>query len=144
MIVRSEADDKGMIRTDKEFEELKLRLSKAGEFLDKQRNSLETEELSTDEIERVMAPTISFTMQLQEELEFYMDLKAGKLPSVSGFATVGQMLVAHRIAKGLTQRALAERLNVTEAQVARDERNEYHGVTTDRVRQILDALESKS
>jgi len=135
--------DEGMIQTDKEFEELKLRLSKAEELLDKQRKSLETAGLSGAEIERAMAPTISFNMQLQDELEFYKDLKEGKLPSASNFATRGQMLIALRIAKGLSQRELAERLNVAEAQVERDERNEYHGVTADRVRKILDALEPK-
>jgi len=133
-----------MIRTDKEYEEMKLRLSKADELLSKQRKSLEAEGLSCGEIERAMAPTISFNLQLKEELEFYKDLKSGKLPAVSSFATIGQVLIALRIAKGLTQRALAERLNVTEAQVSRDERNEYHGVTTDRVQRILDALETKA
>lgn len=66
------------------------------------------------------------------------------MPSVAGFASVGQMLIALRIVKGLTQRSLAERLNVTEAQISRDERNEYRGITTDRVQRILDALETKA
>ena len=39
------------------------------------------------------------------------------------------MLIALWIAKGLTQRELAERLEVSEMQVSRDERNEYYGVT---------------
>ena len=95
-----------MIRTDKEYEELKIRLSKADTLLSGQRESLAQEGLSKAEIERVMAPTISFNMQLQEELKFYKKLKTGKIPSVSSFDTVGQMLIALRIAKGLTQRAL--------------------------------------
>jgi len=48
--------------------------------------------------------------------------------------------VALRIALGLTQRELAERLGVHESQVSRDERNEYHAVTVERASRILDAL----
>ena len=48
--------------------------------------------------------------------------------------------MALRIAQGLSQRELAERLAVHESQVSRDERNEYHGITVDRVERILDAL----
>jgi transcriptional regulator with XRE-family HTH domain len=50
------------------------------------------------------------------------------------------MLIALRIALGLTQRQLAERLGVHESQVSRDERNEYHGVTVERASRLLDAL----
>jgi transcriptional regulator with XRE-family HTH domain len=50
------------------------------------------------------------------------------------------MLIALRIARGLTQRQLADRLGVPESQVSSDERNEYHGVTIERAARILDAL----
>ena len=51
------------------------------------------------------------------------------------------MLVALRIARGLTQRELSGRLGVHESQVSRDERNEYHGVTVDRASRVLDAMD---
>ncbi len=40
----------------------------------------------------------------------------------------------------MTQRELARRLSVDEAMVSRDERNEYHGITVDRAKRMLDAL----
>ena len=40
----------------------------------------------------------------------------------------------------MTQRQLAERLQVNETMVSRDERNEYHGITVDRANRVLDAL----
>lgn len=40
----------------------------------------------------------------------------------------------------MTQRELARRLEVDETAVSRDERNEYHGITVDRARRVLDAL----
>lgn len=48
--------------------------------------------------------------------------------------------MALRIARGLTQRELAERLSVHESQVSRDERNDYHGITVERATRVLDAL----
>jgi transcriptional regulator with XRE-family HTH domain len=53
---------------------------------------------------------------------------------------IGRLLIATRIAQGLTQRELAERLGVSESLVSRDERNEYHGITVERAQRILDAL----
>jgi len=41
---------------------------------------------------------------------------------------------------GLSQRGLAGKLGVQEPRVARDERNEYCGVTVERAARILDAL----
>jgi ribosome-binding protein aMBF1 (putative translation factor) len=40
----------------------------------------------------------------------------------------------------MSQRELAAKLEVHESQVSRDERNEYHGITVERVIKILDAL----
>ena len=54
---------------------------------------------------------------------------------------VGQLLVAARIAQGISQRELAERLSVHESQISRDERNEYHGVTVERAHRVLEALQ---
>lgn len=59
---------------------------------------------------------------------------------VSNLHGLGRALVAIRIALGLTQRELADRLGVNESQVSRDERNEYRGVTVERACRILDAL----
>jgi len=53
---------------------------------------------------------------------------------------LGQTLVGLTIALGLTQRELATRLGVHEAQISRDERNEYHGITVERASRILDTL----
>lgn len=40
----------------------------------------------------------------------------------------------------MSQRELAKRLGVSEAQVSRDERHEYRGVTVDRAQRMLDAM----
>ena len=53
---------------------------------------------------------------------------------------MGRTLIALRVANGLSQRELAERLGVSEAQISRDERNEYHGITVERAQRVLDAM----
>jgi transcriptional regulator with XRE-family HTH domain len=82
----------------------------------------------------------SFHEQLKEEVASYERLQRGEFDELHNFEGLGRLLVALRIAQGLTQRELAERLGVHESQVSRDERNEYHGVTVDRANRILDAL----
>jgi transcriptional regulator with XRE-family HTH domain len=51
-----------------------------------------------------------------------------------------RLLISLRIAQGISQRELAKRLDVHESQVSRDQRNEYLGITLERVIKILDAL----
>ncbi len=46
-------------------------------------------------------------------------------------------MIGLRIASGLTQKDLAKCLGVAEAQVSRDERNEYHGISLDRAQKII-------
>ena len=55
-------------------------------------------------------------------------------------AGIGQRLIGIRIYLGISQRDLAKKLGVHETQVSRDERNEYHGITVERVEEILTAL----
>lgn len=49
-------------------------------------------------------------------------------------------LIEARIAAGLTQKALGERLEVKEQQVQRWEANLYSGVGVDRLQEVADAL----
>ena len=53
---------------------------------------------------------------------------------------MGRLLVALRISKGLKQKELAEKLGVKETQISRDERNEYHGASMEKVQTVLTAL----
>ena len=61
----------------------------------------------------------------------------GTIRPLPALARIGLSLIALRIANGLTQRQLAERLGVNEAQVSKDE---YHGISVDRAQRIIDAM----
>ncbi len=129
-----------MIRNENEYQEAVNRLGEEEKRLADQRVALKKNGLSANEIKRATDPFLSFHLQLKEEVESYERLKRGDLGEMSNLHGLGQMLVGLRIALGLTQRELADRLAVHETQVSRDERNEYHGITVERTSRILDAL----
>ncbi len=129
-----------MIRNETEYQEAVRRLEEEARRLAEHQARLEEMRLGPDEVKRALDPLRSFHLQLQEEVESYERLKRGDMGELTNLHGLGHMLVALRIALGLTQRELAERLGVHESQVSRDERNEYHGVTVERASRILDAL----
>lgn len=129
-----------MIRTEKEYEAAKMQLSKFEEFVQAQRKELLEQGLSPDQVEKSLSSSVTYGRQGQEEVQLYETLKRGELPPRSAFAAPGQYLVAARIARGVTQRELAERLGVKESIVSRDERNEYQGVSMEKADRVLSAL----
>ena len=129
-----------MIRSETEYQEAVKRLTDEGARLKEQRRKLVEMDLGKEEIKRVLDPIRSFHDQLKEEVGSYERLKRGQFDELRNFEGVGRLLIALRIAQGISQRDLADRLNVHESQVSRDERNEYHGVTVDRANRILEVL----
>ena len=129
-----------MIRNENEYNETIARIHEEEARLQEQRHTLEGMALSPEEIKRALDPFQSFHLQLKEEVEYYERLKRGDVGALQNLHGLGQMLIGLRIARGLTQRQLAARLEVHESQVSRDERNEYHGLTVERASRILDAL----
>ncbi len=132
-----------MIRNENEYREAVRRLEDQEARIQQQAAELRSMKLSKSEQKRVLDPIQSFHDQLQEEIASYERLKRGEFDAVSNFEGLGRLLIALRIANGLTQRELAERLEVSESQVSRDERNEYHGVTLERANRILEVLKAE-
>lgn len=129
-----------MIRNEAEYQEAVQRIKDEAARIESQKQELKKLDLSSKEVERAMAPIRSFHEQLKEEVSSYERLKRGEFDEIENFNGIGRLLIALRIAQGVTQRELAERLEVHESQVSRDERNEYHGVTLERANRILAAL----
>jgi ribosome-binding protein aMBF1 (putative translation factor) len=96
--------------------------------------------LSDEEVERALGPVLFFRAQLEEEMEWYERVRRRDFEIIDNLSAVGKLLIALRIASGLSQKDLAQKLGVSEAQVSRDERNEYHGITVERAQKILDAM----
>jgi DNA-binding XRE family transcriptional regulator len=129
-----------MIRNDQEYQAALRRMEQDRQVAAQQRAALEAAGLLPDEVERAMQPLLSFHAQLAEEVSWYERVKRRDFGVLSRLTGLGRLLIALRIANVLTQRELAQRLGVDEAQVSRDERNEYYGVTLERAQRVLDAL----
>lgn len=130
-----------MIKTDAAYKAAVRRLKDDRAHLEAKRGSLSAEGLTTEQIERVLEPEVSFHLQLREEVEWYESVRRGDFQAVTSLQDIGRLLIALRIASGLSQRELASRLSVDESLVSRDERNEYYGINMLRAQQIIDALQ---
>lgn len=129
-----------MLRTESEYKQAVERLKEQHERNEQQRADYVASGLTTEEVERAMAPLLSFNLELREEIEDYERLKRGQFDEIVNLRGIGVLLVRLRIAAGLSQKELAERLKVDPSQVSRDERNDYHGVALDRACRVLEAL----
>ena len=129
-----------MLRTDKEYHEAVARREAQKQRLLHYEHELHQMGLSDDQVQRAMAPQWAFHAQLVEEVDSYERLQRGEFPALKNFEGVGRLLIALRIAKGLTQAEIAQKLGIDASQVSRDERHEYHGITVERASRILDAM----
>ncbi len=94
-------------------------------------------------IHQAMAESLESELAiLRGELGRYEALKAGKVKKrrVRSLRELPVLLIEGRIAAGLTQRQLAERLGMPEQQIQRYESTMYSGVGVDRLQDVADAL----
>lgn len=129
-----------MIRSEAEYQEALRRLEQGQDVAARQRAALAQAGFAPAEVAHGMEPLLAFQAQLAEEVAWYENARQHRLAPLTRLTEIGRLLIALRLANGLTQRELAARLGVHEAVVSRDERNEYHGITIERAQRILDAL----
>ncbi|MCC7406393.1 MAG: helix-turn-helix domain-containing protein [Bdellovibrionales bacterium] len=129
-----------MIKIEKDYLEAKTRLEQEYKTLETHEKKMKAAGMSDEQIKLAMDPLVSFTLQLKEEVAEYEKLKRGQFDPFVNFNGLGRTLIALRIYKGMTQKDLADRLGVSEPQVSRDERNEYHGASIEKAQRVLDAL----
>jgi DNA-binding XRE family transcriptional regulator len=129
-----------MIRNENEYKKAVRRIVDEKQRLEDHKKSLTEQGFTTEQVQRAIDPLLSFHLQLCEEVDSYERLRRGDVDELMNLHGLGRMLIGLRIALGLTQREFAVRLGVSETQVSRDERNEYHGITVERAARILDVL----
>lgn len=129
-----------MIRSEQEYQAALRRIREDQQVAAAQRTALAAAALPPEQVERAMQPLLAFHAQLAEEVRWYEQIKRRDFGVLSRLTAIGRLLIALRIAEGITQRELAQRLGVDESQVSRDERNEYDGITVERAQRILDLL----
>lgn len=131
-----------IIKSKTAYHEERLRYGKILNEIAEQRRLLAEEGLLANEIERMLQPLRSRCEELRDQLTFFDQIQKGDL-SVLENLSEGQVLIAMRLAKGLSQRQLAEMLGVDQSQVSRDEANEYRTATLERFRKVAEMLDSK-
>ncbi|MBU6455155.1 MAG: helix-turn-helix domain-containing protein [Cyanobacteria bacterium REEB67] len=129
-----------MIKTEPEYQECLKRLEEDRKVIRAQQEKLEEMKLSPEQVQIAMEPVLSFNAQLKEEVEWYERVKRRDFGVFNQLTEIGPLLVALRIANGMTQVELAKRLGVDVSQVSRDERNDYHGISIERAERVVEAL----
>jgi len=132
-----------MITTEAEYNRALERLETDLETIEKQKEKFDEMELSEEEMDRALQPLLSFHEQLKEEVEAYERLKRGDFGTLHNLNSIGRWLIGLRIAKGWTQKELADRLGVSQAQVSKDESNEYHGISVAKAQRILEVFQTR-
>jgi len=129
-----------VIKTLREYEETRRRLEEVRDFARKQRDALGAAGMPPQHVELAVAPVLVMQDQMEDQLDWYDRARRGQIWPLPDLRAIGLSLIALRIAKGLTQRQLAERLGVNEAQVSKDEKHEYNGISVERAQRIIDAM----
>ena len=80
--------------------------------------------------------------ELRDDLAAYEALRDGSVTvmELASLVELPEALIRARIAVGLTQKGLAERLGLKEQQIQRYESTQYAGVSLQRVQEVADAL----
>jgi HTH-type transcriptional regulator/antitoxin HigA len=80
---------------------------------------------------------------LDTQIEEYEKLRSGRVKRLfpNSIREIGQTLIEARIAQGLSQRSLAERLGMKEQQVQRYEQERYQTANLTRVAEVAEALQ---
>jgi len=132
-----------MIRNESEYQEASRRLAEEKKRIVDLGDKLRSDGEDADAVKRLTDPLVSFHLQLREEVESYERLRRGQFAEIHNLHGLGRLLIGLRIARNMSQRELAEKLEVHESQVSRDERNEYHGISIQRAAKILDLLDAR-
>ena len=81
-------------------------------------------------------------MDLKEELQVYESMKAGtfSLKQLEVVSELSNMLIGARIAQGISQKELAERIGLKEQQIQRYEATDYASASLSRIRDVISGL----
>lgn len=129
-----------MITNEKQYRSTKASIEKlAGAFA-----KIET---STSDFPEVFAKAQRSALrsqidELEEDVRFYEDLRAGKISkfSADSLHDLPDILIQARIARGMSQKDLGDFLGVAEQQIQRYESDRYRMASLDRLTEVADAL----
>ncbi len=85
-------------------------------------------------------------VDLKEELQIYESMKAGSfsMEQLEVVSELSNMLIGARIAQGISQKELAERIGLKEQQIQRYEATDYASASLSRIREVVSGLSGKT
>src|SRR3990172_8081746 len=132
-----------MITNERQYRIMKAQLSKVSEAIDafnlaKATAATGNKVFARAQLEALQSEQESLSAQLAE----YEALKAGELTSfeANSLEELPELLIKARIARGLSQKALAERLELKEQQIKRYEADSYRSASLERLSEGVRAL----
>jgi hypothetical protein len=129
-----------MLRSDASYHDAQRLLQDQDALIAASRAEYESRALPPEEIKRLLEPSLIKRAELANAVDDFERTRRRQFPVINDLNDLGKLLIAARIASGLTQRELAARLGVSETQVSRDERFVYRAVSVTRAQRILDVL----
>jgi ribosome-binding protein aMBF1 (putative translation factor) len=136
-----------MIKNERQYRITKAQAAKLGAALDSFSAQSADDKKTHPRLVKAQADALRSQLEsLSAELREYEEVKAGEIPppDLSYIAVVPQDLIRARIASGLSQKDLAEKLGMPEQQIQRYEAIEYESVSLARIMQIAKALQAAS
>jgi hypothetical protein len=131
-----------MIRNDSEWRESLDRISDFRKQIQGIQAQLKERGLVENAIKTAISPQEIMIDDIVWEVALYERLRIGDFDAIPDYTPQerGKALICLRIAKGWTQRQLADALVVSEGVVSRDERHDYHGISMEKYGKVLAAL----
>ena len=132
-----------MIKNERQYRITKAQVERLSQTLD----SLRQRSGETDGVHSLVAKAQEDALKsqltdLEGELREYDSLKSGKFPvdELGVVAELATVLIKARIAQGLSQKDLAERLGLKEQQIQRYEATDYASASLTRIKDVVSAL----
>ncbi len=133
-----------MIKNERQYRITKNQADRFSQTLDSlRRRSMEAREAVHPLIAKAQEDALrSQLSDLEEQLREYESLKAGnfEIEDLNVVAELPTALIKARIAQGLSQKELAERLKLKEQQIQRYEATDYASASLARIKEVVSAL----
>jgi|ERR1017187_5679244 transcriptional regulator with XRE-family HTH domain/Zn-dependent peptidase ImmA (M78 family) len=131
-----------MIKNDRQYRLTKGQLEEFKTTLNSLENATHPSGLNPELIKAYRSSLTSQVQDLNLEIQEYEALSSGKMKHfvLESFDELPSVLIRARIARGFTQKKLAEKLKIKEQQVQRWEANDYAGASIETLKHIVGAL----
>jgi transcriptional regulator with XRE-family HTH domain len=127
-----------MIKNKKQYRVAKSQLAKLKAALDASINT--TVEMPKEIYEVMIAGIQSQIDESELKIAEFESLSEASKLSVSSMKDIGQLLIKARIARGYTQKELAEKINKTQQQIQQYEASEYKSANLTKLTEVAQAL----